>query len=91
MKSVRVIVSGRVQGVWFRGWTVEQATDLGLVGSVRNCRNGTVEAVLCGPDDRVDRMLNVLWQGPPLADVTEVEAKPCEEPTDRRFRQLPSA
>ena len=44
MKSVRAVISGRVQGVWYRAWTEKEATERGLSGWVRNCSDGTVEA-----------------------------------------------
>ena len=91
MKTLRVIVSGRVQGVWFRAWTAEQATALGLSGNVRNRRDGSVEAVLSGPEDPVDQMVRKLWQGPPLAHVDGVQASPCAPPTDPGFHTLPTA
>jgi acylphosphatase len=56
-KSVRVRVAGKVQGVWFRAWTTEQATGRGLSGWVRNCRDGSVEALFSGPADQVDSMI----------------------------------
>lgn len=87
---VRVIVSGRVQGVWFRGWTVERATGLGLSGNVRNRRDGSVEAVLSGPSESVEAMLKALWRGPAAARVTGLEATPCNPPARLGFRQLPT-
>ena len=50
--AVRIRISGRVQGVWYRGWAVENATARGLRGWVRNRRDGKVEALLIGPADR---------------------------------------
>jgi len=90
MKSVRVIVSGRVQGVWFRAWTTEQATALGLAGWVRNRHDGTVEAVLSGADDQVEKMIKLLGQGPPLAQVLGVQATPCDPPQKPGFHALPT-
>ncbi|MEP6146460.1 MAG: acylphosphatase, partial [Nisaea sp.] len=43
--TIRVVISGRVQGVWYRGWTVSEASAAGLDGWVRNRSDGTVEAV----------------------------------------------
>lgn len=65
-------VTGKVQGVWFRQSTVEQATELGLVGWVKNLPNGQVEGVAAGPSETLDRFKDWLWQGPPQAQVTEV-------------------
>ncbi len=75
MKAVTAIVSGRVQGVWFRAWTKEQAGELGLSGWVRNRRDGSVEALLCGDTASVDRMLVLLKEGPPLANVFAVDCQ----------------
>lgn len=71
-RAVHVTVTGRVQGVWFRAWTAEQATALGLAGWVRNCPDGSVEACLEGAPDKVAVMLGRLWQGPELARVDSV-------------------
>ena len=91
MKQVRVIVSGRVQGVWYRGWTVDEAAARGLDGWVRNRRDGTVEAVFSGPADKVDAMIEACWNGPPPARVDAVETFDYAGPVDPGFRQLPSA
>ncbi len=91
MKSVRALVSGRVQGVWYRGWTVEQARHQGVTGWVRNRRDGSVEAVLSGPSENVDALLELLWRGPGPARVTGVDVTPCDPPSDPGFHQLPSA
>ena len=72
-RSVHVVVRGRVQGVWYRGWTNEQAMTLALDGWVRNRRDGTVEAVLIGPRKNVDSMLSKMRDGPPAAQVENVE------------------
>jgi len=72
MKRVSVVISGRVQGVWFRGWTREEARRRGLDGWVMNRRDGAVEAVFQGQDAQVDDMLEACWQGPPHAEVAEV-------------------
>ena len=57
MTSVRVVVSGRVQGVWFRAWTKKQAKSRGLSGWVRNLNDGTVEAGFSDADETVTSML----------------------------------
>lgn len=69
-RCVRIIVTGRVQGVGYRAWTAGEAEALGLEGYVRNRRDGGVEAVLAGPDEAVARMIERMRQGPPSARVT---------------------
>jgi acylphosphatase len=84
-KTVLARVTGRVQGVWFRAWTRNEATRLGLTGWVRNEADGSVTAVLSGPHAAVDAMTQLLWHGPPHADVTGVkleEFEPKEPFTD---------
>jgi acylphosphatase len=53
LKSVRVVISGRVQGVWYRAWTKRQATARGVDGWVRNLPEGDVEALFAGADGAV--------------------------------------
>lgn len=69
----RVVVSGRVQGVWFRESCGEQARTLGVAGWVRNLADGRVEAVFEGPPAAVDRMVAWSHEGPPRARVDGVE------------------
>jgi len=90
-KAVRVRIEGRVQGVWFRAWTTEQATRRNLRGWVRNRRDGSVEALFAGDASAVDDMIAACWQGPPLAHVENVVESPAEDPGETEFRQLPTA
>jgi acylphosphatase len=69
VRTVRVRIHGRVQGVGYRYWTEEVAGELGLSGWVRNRRDGTVEAVFSGSFDQVARMLERCREGPPSANV----------------------
>ncbi len=71
-KRVRAVVSGRVQGVWFRASTRDKACELGLAGDVWNLPNGDVEFVARGCEQRVDELIAWAWHGPPLAQVTQV-------------------
>jgi acylphosphatase len=71
--QVRVIVSGRVQGVWFRQSAADAARSLGLAGWVRNLRTGQVEAAFEGEEEAVERMIEWCRRGPPLADVTGLD------------------
>jgi acylphosphatase len=69
----RVIISGRVQGVFFRVETQRAAERFGVCGWVRNRRDGTVEAVFEGEQHAVDAALNWCQQGPGMARVDEVD------------------
>jgi acylphosphatase len=90
-KCVHVYVEGRVQGVWFRGWTEDTATGLGLSGWVRNLRDGRVEAVFQGLDEAVDRMTALCHVGPPHARVTSVEVEAVKLRDVDGFTTLPTA
>jgi acylphosphatase len=69
----RVRVRGRVQGVWFRGSTQQRARELGLAGWVRNCADGSVEAVFEGPPEAVAAAIAFCREGPPAAQVVRVD------------------
>ena len=72
MSCRRFLVSGRVQGVWFRASTRAQAISLGLTGQAINLSDGRVEVIACGDDKALDELAAWLWQGPDLAEVTDV-------------------
>ncbi len=78
MKRVRLYISGRVQGVFFRAETQRTARNLKLTGWVRNMEDGRVEALLEGEDLSVDQMVAWCHQGPPAARVDHVDV--LEEP-----------
>ena len=88
--ALHVIISGRVQGVWFRGWTKQQASSLGLTGWVRNRRDGTVEAIFQGDAAEIDAMLNACWQGPPAASVVDIRVADGVLSNFHNFRHLPT-
>jgi acylphosphatase len=88
--AVRVLVSGRVQGVWFRGWTVETAEAEGVRGWVRNRRDGRVEALLIGPETAVEAVIAACHRGPPAARVESVERSASTDDGSRGFRQVPT-
>lgn len=79
--SVLVRITGRVQGVGYRAWTVEQAERLKLSGWVRNLSDGAVEALVSGPAADVEAMLAACRRGPPLAQVSDVAVTPAEPVT----------
>ena len=69
----RVVVHGFVQGVWFRQSCRRHAVDLGLAGWVRNCADGSVEAVFEGPEEDVAKAVAWCRAGPPAAEVSGIE------------------
>ncbi len=90
--AVRVRIEGRVQGVWFRAWTVEEARARGLRGWVRNRRDGTVEALFAGPEETVEEMIRACERGSPASSVTSVRrfAASTDELRGGGFAQLPT-
>ncbi|WP_165772188.1 acylphosphatase [Niveispirillum lacus] len=89
-RAVSVTITGRVQGVWYRGWTVEQARARQLDGWVRNRADGSVEALFAGHGPDVDAMLDACWQGPPKAIVINVKVAEATDPGLTGFEQRPS-
>ncbi len=90
LTTVRLVIEGRVQGVWFRGWAVETATSLNLDGWVRNRSDGSVEAVLQGPGEAVSRMIESCREGPPAARVSRLTPVSAPRITDPGFHQRPT-
>ncbi len=90
-RSVRVRITGRVQGVGYRYWTEAVAADLGLAGWVRNRRDGSVEALFAGPADAVDEMLARCRDGPRSAAVAAVEILEEGAAAPAGFQVLPTA
>ena len=71
-------IKGRVQGVFYRQWTMDTARQLGLDGWVRNCADGSVEALFCGRPNDVQSMIHRCRTGPSSSRVSDVESKPIE-------------
>ena len=87
-QAVLVRIAGRVQGVGFRDWTRREAAALGLKGWVRNEPDGSVCALLSGPEDAVAAMIERLWNGPRFASVSDVRTEPAavaDMPADFRI------
>ena len=72
-RAVHVLISGRVQGVGFRAWTVHRADALGIFGWVRNTEEGDVEVLFSGAAEAVEKMLALCKEGPRGARVERVE------------------
>lgn len=83
-----VRVTGVVQGVGYRVWTLNTARELGIRGWVRNEPDGTVSAVMVGPRDAVDDLLERCKQGPPPADVEVVAAAVGVPRADEAFTEF---
>ena len=84
----RFIVSGRVQGVWYRGSTQQQAQKLGVKGYVRNLADASVEVVACGPNEQINQLHSWLQQGPNNASVSSVLSEETEYRSLKSFDTL---
>lgn len=80
MPAARFLVSGRVQGVFYRASTREQALALGLSGHAKNLPDGRVEVLACGSQEALQALQDWLQRGPPMAQVIRVTR---EEAADR--------
>lgn len=87
MRTLRILVSGRVQGVGFRAFAVREATRLGLDGWVRNLPDGRVEAIARGSEDGLAQFLAALRRGPLAARVDEVVVAETEATVPPGFVQ----
>ena len=85
MPSIRLVIHGRVQGVFFRDSMRMEAEKLGITGWVRNCRDGTVEAVVQGSEKSVEQIIRWAQQGPKLAQVEKVDVAPDSGSTYHGF------
>lgn len=85
-----LLILGRVQGVFYRNWTVETARSLGLTGWVRNRMDGSVEVLVQGGADAIDHFMALAQDGPPAARVTQIE--PTDMPVEAlaKFEKKPS-
>ncbi|XP_057805354.1 uncharacterized protein LOC131020517 [Salvia miltiorrhiza] len=89
-KTVKVVIKGRVQGVFYRNWTIDNARELGLKGWVRNRRDGAVEAVFSGVPEKVQEMEQRCRRGPPDAMVTGLQVSPCTDDPGTTFERKPT-
>lgn len=76
--AMRARATGRVQGVAYRAWARSEARALGLRGWVKNEDDGSVTALLIGPEEAVETMLDAMWSGPGAAAVRDVSAGRAE-------------
>tara|TARA_B100001989_G_scaffold233340_1_gene193173 strand:+ start:1065 stop:1349 length:285 start_codon:yes stop_codon:yes gene_type:complete len=90
METRHLIIKGRVQGVSYRAWSVQAATQLGLNGWVRNLKNGDVEAVIQGHTEDIQKFITSCYDGPMMARVDSVSIKTIRDSkkfSDFEFRQ----
>ncbi|ATE65927.1 acylphosphatase [Rhizorhabdus dicambivorans] len=86
----RIHVKGKVQGVFFRAWTIEQAADLGVDGWVRNRHDGSVEAVAAGPVHKVEELIARMHRGSPPSRVDAVIVEETPGVVAQGFSQKPT-
>jgi acylphosphatase len=91
MPALRLLVSGRVQGVGYRDWARQQALALALDGWVRNLGDGRVEAMACGVEDALACFVEALGRGPSLARVDRIEQLPGETVSTSGFEVRPTS
>ena len=87
--GLHCLVSGRVQGVFYRRATKKQADAMDVKGWVKNCPNGTVEVLLCGEESNVYKVRDWLWQGPFGARVDSVQETPVNYENLNNFEVRP--
>ncbi|MDR5898244.1 acylphosphatase [Halomonas vilamensis] len=75
----KALITGNVQGVWYRRSTQEQALKLGVTGYAKNLPDGRVEVLMCGTKDAAKHLSEWLWKGPEKAHVTHVELEVLEQ------------
>lgn len=88
MKTLKIYISGMVQGIFFRQFIKEQADKLGIKGHVRNLENGRVEVVAEGKDKQVNEMLKICRKGSPHSQVKELEIEKISSQDFKEFKVL---
>jgi acylphosphatase len=76
--ALHVRVTGLVQGVFFRAWARDEAQALGVSGWIRNCSDGSVEALVEGEAEAIEELIDLLREGPPGAQVEDVEIEEAD-------------
>lgn len=91
LTSLRLKIEGFVQSVGYRNFAIQEARRLSLDGWIRNCFDGSVEALVSGPTKEVETFVGLCMRGPTGARVTNVELHRAEPPAEKGFRRLSSA
>jgi acylphosphatase len=90
LQSVRLRITGRVQGVGYRAWAVQAAARVGVRGWVRNRTDGSVEALVIGDEDAVAAIIAACRRGPLAAKVAEVAVADAEDDGSTGFGARPT-
>jgi acylphosphatase len=85
---IHAVIHGKVQGVFYRDSTRQQAKALGITGWVKNNKDGTVELQACGQQDSIDQLVEWLKKGPPRAQVSKVDWAEEDEGNHKEFAIL---
>lgn len=78
MKSYKFLISGQVQGVWYRRSVQQRAVDEMFSGYVKNLPDGRVEAVVTCKETRLSEFIAILWEGSPTSMVEAIEERPMD-------------
>jgi acylphosphatase len=89
-KAVRVRITGRVQGVFFRAWIKDRAEGLGVQGWIRNRLDGDVEGLFIGEEMAVDSLVIECGKGPPTAQIDKVKTEPAKGVAEAGFLIKPT-
>jgi acylphosphatase len=90
--QARLTIRGRVQGVGYRHWAMTTGRRLGITGWVRNCTDGSVEALIVGDDAAIGAMIDACRRGPTAARVDDVDIEPVDlDVLPEGFTLLPTA
>ena len=86
----RIVITGRVQNVFYRDWLVEQAQGIGITGWVRNRADGSVEAMVSGSSEMIAAIVAKARQGSPASRVADVAVEDAPEQAFERFEKKPT-
>lgn len=87
-QTIRLVISGRVQGVGYRAWIAKETRRLGITGWVKNREDGSVEIVATGTHAMLSSLVRLAWKGPMLTVVDSVETRPLELQDFPQFRVI---
>jgi len=90
MRTVRLVITGRVQGVGYRAWAQRTAAALGIRGWVRNCTDGSVELLATGDDGAIAELIAACRSGPRAAMVTDIAFANAEDDGSAGFSARPT-